>query len=82
VFIFSGSALLLGSPTALIATLLHLPLVDQLIRHAERQLQRRFGDEWRRYTARVRWWVVRPWTIGRLGTRPAEPSRPRAWDEA
>jgi protein-S-isoprenylcysteine O-methyltransferase Ste14 len=28
VFIFSGSALLLGSPTALIATLLHLPLVD------------------------------------------------------
>lgn len=28
VFIFSGSALLLGSPTALVATLLHLPLVD------------------------------------------------------
>jgi protein-S-isoprenylcysteine O-methyltransferase Ste14 len=57
VFIFFGAAMLLGSPTALIATVLHLPLVDQLIRREERQLEQRFGDEWRRYEARVRRWL-------------------------
>jgi protein-S-isoprenylcysteine O-methyltransferase Ste14 len=49
--------MMLGSPTALIATVLHLPLVDQLIRREERQLEQRFGDEWRRYEARVRRWL-------------------------
>jgi len=57
VFIFLGATLMLGSPTALIATLLHLPLGDQFIRREEQQLKRRFGDEWRRYKAHVRRWL-------------------------
>jgi protein-S-isoprenylcysteine O-methyltransferase Ste14 len=57
VFIFSGAALLLGSPTALIATILHLPLVDRFIRREEKQLERQFGDEWRGYKWRVRRWL-------------------------
>ena len=57
VFIFFGASLLLGSPTALIATALHLPLVDAFIRREERQLDREFGDEWRSYKHRVRRWL-------------------------
>lgn len=57
VFIFFGAALLLGSPTALVATALHLPLMDRFIRREERQLERTFGDEWRSYKSRVRRWL-------------------------
>ncbi len=57
VFIFLGAALVLGSPSALIATALHLPLVDSFIRREERQLERDFGDEFREYKSRVRRWV-------------------------
>ena len=57
VFIFFGAALLLGSPTALFATALHLPLMDRFIRREEQQLERKFGDEWRSYTKRVRRWL-------------------------
>src|ERR1700736_7017022 len=35
VFIFFGAALLLGSPSALVLTALHLPLVDLFIRREE-----------------------------------------------
>jgi protein-S-isoprenylcysteine O-methyltransferase Ste14 len=57
VFIFFGAALALRSPSALLGTLLHLPLVDRMIRREERQLQQAFGDEWTRYSRRVRRWM-------------------------
>ncbi|MGH7699313.1 MAG: methyltransferase family protein [Gemmatimonadales bacterium] len=57
VFIFLGAALLLGSPTALVATALHLPLMNRFIRREESQLERVFGDEWRSYKGRVRRWL-------------------------
>ena len=57
VFIFFGAALLLGSPTALVVTALHIPLMDRFIRREERQLERKFGDEWRSYKGRVRRWL-------------------------
>jgi hypothetical protein len=57
VFIFFGAALLLRSPTALIVTALHLPLVDRFIRREERQLERAFGDDWRDYKKHVRRWL-------------------------
>ena len=57
VFIFFGAALFLGSPTALVATALHLPLMDRFIRREEEQLERQFGEEWRSYRSRVRRWV-------------------------
>ena len=57
VFIFFGAALLLGSPTALIVTALHIPLIDRLIRREEQQLEQSFGDEWRSYKRRVRRWL-------------------------
>src|SRR5262249_4074917 len=46
VFIFFGAALILGSPAALFATALHLPLMDRFIRREEKQLGRKFSDEW------------------------------------
>jgi protein-S-isoprenylcysteine O-methyltransferase Ste14 len=57
VFIFFGAALLFGSPTALVATALHIPLMDRLIRREERQLDRNFGAEWLSYSKRVRRWL-------------------------
>jgi protein-S-isoprenylcysteine O-methyltransferase Ste14 len=57
VFIFFGAALLLGSPAALVIIALHVPLVDRFIRREEAQLERSFGDEWRRYKRRVRRWL-------------------------
>src|SRR5262249_12770271 len=39
VFIFFGAALLFGSPTALVATATHIPLMDLFIRREERQLE-------------------------------------------
>src|SRR5262245_23013126 len=56
VFIFFGAALLFGSPTALVATALHLPLMDRFIRREEDQLQRKFGEQWQAYKQRVRRW--------------------------
>ena len=57
VFIFFGAALLLGSPTAVVATATHIPLMDLFIRREERQLERVFGEEWQRYRKRVRRWL-------------------------
>jgi protein-S-isoprenylcysteine O-methyltransferase Ste14 len=57
VFIFFGAALLLGSPTAVFITAIHLPLVDLFIRREERQLEKRFGEEWVRYKNRVARWI-------------------------
>jgi protein-S-isoprenylcysteine O-methyltransferase Ste14 len=57
VFIFFGAALLLGSPTALVITAVHLPLLDLFIRREERQLEKDFGEEWLRYKQHVRRWI-------------------------
>ena len=57
VFVFFGAALLLGSPTALFVTAIHLPLIDRFIRREEEQLEQEFGDEWRSYKKRVRRWL-------------------------
>jgi protein-S-isoprenylcysteine O-methyltransferase Ste14 len=57
VFIFLGACLILGTPGGCIVTLLHLPLVHWMIRREEAQLERVFGEEWRRYSQRVRRWV-------------------------
>jgi protein-S-isoprenylcysteine O-methyltransferase Ste14 len=57
VFAFLGAGLLLGSPTMLAATVLHLPLMDRMIRREENQLAEAFGDQWARYVASVRRWL-------------------------
>jgi protein-S-isoprenylcysteine O-methyltransferase Ste14 len=57
VFIFFGAALLLGSPTALIVTAIHIPLIDLFIRREEAQLARNFGGQWQNYAKRVRRWL-------------------------
>ena len=57
VFIFFGAALSLGSPTALVITAIHIPLVDLFIRREERQLEKQFGEAWVRYKDRVRRWI-------------------------
>lgn len=62
VLIFTGAALLFGSPAAVLITILHLPCVDLFIRREERQLERQFGEDWRRYRERVGRWA----SIGNL----------------
>ena len=57
VFVFLGAALLLGSLTALLFTVLHLPLMDLFIRREEKQLEQTFGEEWLRYKDQVRRWI-------------------------
>jgi protein-S-isoprenylcysteine O-methyltransferase Ste14 len=57
VFIFFGAALFLGSPTALLLTAIHLPLMDLFVRREEKQLKRSFGQEWVRYKEQVRRWI-------------------------
>jgi len=57
VFCFFGASLFLGSPSALVLTTLHLPLVNLMISREEKQLERKFGEEWRAYKRRVRRWL-------------------------
>jgi protein-S-isoprenylcysteine O-methyltransferase Ste14 len=57
VFIFFGASMMLGSPSALLLTALHIPVVDLLIRREEKQLEQTFGEEWLRYMERVRRWL-------------------------
>jgi protein-S-isoprenylcysteine O-methyltransferase Ste14 len=57
VFIFFGAALLFGSPTALFATAIHIPLIDLFIRREERQLEQVFRRAWQDYKKRVRRWL-------------------------
>lgn len=57
VFIFFGASLVLGTPGGSALTLLHLPLVNFMIRREERQLEQSFGDAWREYAQRTRRWI-------------------------
>ena len=57
VFCFFGAALLVGSPTALILTVVHLPFVNLMIRREERQLEHKFGEPFRAYKKQVRRWI-------------------------
>ena len=57
VFIFFGAALLVGSPSALLITALHLPLVNLFIRREEKQLEKNFGEQWLEYKKQVHRWL-------------------------
>jgi len=57
VFCFFGSALLLGSPSALVMTALHLPLVNLMISREEKQLEQKFSEQFRAYKKQVRRWL-------------------------
>ncbi len=57
VFMVFGSSLILGSPVGLLITAFHLPFVDRFIRREEKQLEQKYGDEWRRYKRNVRRWI-------------------------
>jgi len=57
VFCFFGAALLLGSPSALLLTALHIPLVNLMISREEKQLEEKFGEEFRSYKMQVRRWL-------------------------
>src|SRR5215471_13542634 len=49
VFCFFGASLLLGSPAAVVLTALHIPLVNLMISREEKQLEEKFGEEFRSY---------------------------------
>ena len=57
IFIFLGASLILGTPGGLMFTVLHLPLVNLMIRREERQLEQSFGDAWRKYAQGTRRWI-------------------------
>jgi protein-S-isoprenylcysteine O-methyltransferase Ste14 len=57
VFIFLGTALLFGSPAAVLITIIHFPFIDLFVRREEKQLERDFGDDSLRYRRRVRRWL-------------------------
>jgi len=57
VFCFFGAALLLGSPSALLLTALHIPLVNLMIKREEKQLEEKFGEEFRSYKQQARRWL-------------------------
>jgi protein-S-isoprenylcysteine O-methyltransferase Ste14 len=57
VFMFLGACLMLGSPSGIVLTAVHIPLIDLFIRREEKQLDQKFGDKWRGYTKRVRRWI-------------------------
>jgi protein-S-isoprenylcysteine O-methyltransferase Ste14 len=57
VFMFFGAALLLGTPSGIIITFLHFPLVDWMVRREEKQLEASFGKAWIDYRKKVRRWL-------------------------
>lgn len=58
VFIFLGWALLLGSPAAILLTILNILLLNfWMIPKEEKQLERTFGEKWIHYRKRVRRWL-------------------------
>jgi protein-S-isoprenylcysteine O-methyltransferase Ste14 len=57
VFIFFGAMLVLGTPSGLVLTALHLIAIDRFIRREEKQLERTFGEQWIEYRNHVRRWL-------------------------
>ncbi len=58
VFIFFGASLVLGSPMAVVLTILNIIMLNfWMIPREEKQLEREFGQEWRRYKHKVRRWI-------------------------
>jgi protein-S-isoprenylcysteine O-methyltransferase Ste14 len=58
VLVFFGAAIVLGSPGAIVLTILNVVAVDRvMIPREERQLAERFGPAWDEYASRVRRWV-------------------------
>lgn len=57
VFCFFGAALLFGSPTAILLTIVHLPFVNLFIRREEKQLEQKFDGEFVEYKKQVRRWL-------------------------
>jgi protein-S-isoprenylcysteine O-methyltransferase Ste14 len=57
VFIFLGASLALGTPVGVIITILHLPIVDMMIRREETQLEKTFGKDWLEYKKKVHRWI-------------------------
>jgi protein-S-isoprenylcysteine O-methyltransferase Ste14 len=50
--------LILGSPTAIVMTALHIPFVNSMISREERQLELlKFGEEFRAYKEQVGRWL-------------------------
>jgi protein-S-isoprenylcysteine O-methyltransferase Ste14 len=56
IVMFYGTALLFGTVSGLILFTLHIPLIDWMVRREEKQLEKKFGEEWLRYKKRVRRW--------------------------
>ena len=57
VFIFSGASLVAGSLSALILTTIGIFLTDFMIRKEEKQLEKKFGNDWIAYKNKVRRWL-------------------------
>ncbi|HET9685627.1 MAG TPA: isoprenylcysteine carboxylmethyltransferase family protein, partial [Pseudolabrys sp.] len=57
VFMFLGATLVLGTPSGVVLAIVHLPLVDWMMRREEKQLAQKFGAEWTRYAHKVRRWL-------------------------
>jgi protein-S-isoprenylcysteine O-methyltransferase Ste14 len=58
VLIFGGAALLAGSPSGIVLTVVNIVLLDRImIPREERQLAEQFGPEWTRYSSQVRRWM-------------------------
>jgi protein-S-isoprenylcysteine O-methyltransferase Ste14 len=56
--LWAGWAVWLGSPVTLLGGALLWPAMTRLIAREERDLEARFGDEFRRYAARVPRWLA------------------------
>jgi protein-S-isoprenylcysteine O-methyltransferase Ste14 len=57
VFIFLGAVLYLGSPSGIPLTALNVLAMDMMIRREEKQLEHKFGEDWKRYKSQVRRWL-------------------------
>ena len=57
VFIFFGTDFILGSPGAIILTIIDIFFTDLMIRREEKQLEKAFGNQWRKYKKQVRRWI-------------------------
>lgn len=57
VFIFLGACMFLGTIMGVVLTILQLIPVNMMIKHEEKQLHKKFGQEWTAYTKKTRRWI-------------------------